>query len=158
MATKLPAPITAEDCAAALMETIHPIMQFIRGEMRSQREPSLSVPQFRILAFLSRHPGASLSQVADHLGISRATASTMTERLVQKGWVDRAEDPQERRQVMLRLTQTGSDHLHQIREVTRQKIALQFDDLSLEELTELATGLAVLNRVFAATHVAQAED
>jgi DNA-binding MarR family transcriptional regulator len=110
--------IKSEQCAAELMETIHPIMQFIRVEMRSQREPSLSVPQFRLLAFLSRHPGISLSEVAEHLGVTRATASAMTDRLVQRSYVDRAVHPQERRQIMLKLTDSGQNLLEQTKSPT----------------------------------------
>lgn len=140
--------ITAEQCAADLMETIHPIMQFIRTEMRNQREPSLSVPQFRMLAFLHRHPGVSLSEVAEHLGVTRATASIMTDRLVQRGLIDRSEHPQIRRQIMLKLTETGDDRLQQMRQATRHKLAALLDQLTPEELAEISAGLSALNRVF----------
>lgn len=139
---------TPEQCAAELMETIHPIMQFIRTEMRRQREPSLSVPQFRMLAFLRRHPQASLSAVAEHLGVTRATASAMTDRLVQRGLVDRAEDPQERRQVMLQLTPIGDEQLEHMRSRTRETIALLFHKLTTEELAHISTGLTILGEVF----------
>ena len=141
-------PITPEQCAADLMETIHPIMQFIRTEMRSQREPSLSVPQFRLLRFLSRHPDSSLSEVADHLGVTRATASSMTDRLVQRKLVDRAEDPKERRHIMLKLTATGQEQLEQMRDVTRLKIAELLGELTSEELVRVSTGLKILGQVF----------
>lgn len=140
--------ITPEQCASVLMETMHPIMQFIRTEMRSQREPSLSVPQFRVLAFLNRHPGASLSEVSEHLGVTRATASAMTERLVQRNWVDRTADPQERRQIMLTLTETGRTYLEQMRDSTRHRIAELLNQLSSEELADVAAGLSILSEVF----------
>jgi DNA-binding MarR family transcriptional regulator len=141
-------PITSEQCAAELMEAIHPIVQFMRTEMRSQRESSLSVPQFRLLAFLSRHPEASLSEVAEHLGVTRATASAMTERLVQHGLVDRADRPQERRHIMLKLTELGSTRLEQMRDSTRCKIAHLLDELTVEELTKVSAVLTLLGQVF----------
>ena len=147
----------ADQCAADLMETIHPIVQFIRTEMRSQREASLSVPQFRVLAFLSRHPGVSLSEVAEHLGVTRATASTMVDRLVQHSLVDRADDPQERRHVMLNLTKTGDDRLEQMREATRHKIAALLDELTADELADVAAGLAALRRTFHTIKATNAE-
>jgi hypothetical protein len=60
--------ITPDLCAREVMETVPLVMRFIRTEMRSRRAPSLSVPQFRVLTFLSRRPGAPLSSVAEHLG------------------------------------------------------------------------------------------
>ncbi|MBD3884128.1 MarR family transcriptional regulator [Phormidium tenue FACHB-886] len=138
----------AEHCAASLMETVHPIMQFIRTEMRGQRDPALSVPQFRMLAFLNRHAGASLSEAAEHLGVTRATASTMTDRLVQQGLVDRSEHPQERRYVVLKLTSSGNDRLQQMRAATRLKITALLEGLTAEELTTITAGLTALNQVF----------
>ncbi len=140
--------VTPDQCAVELMEAIHPIMQFIRTEMRSQREPSLSVPQFRVLAFLSLCPGASLSEVADHLGVTRATASAMTDRLVQRGLVDRTEDLEERRHIMLRLTPKGTHSLQEMQTVTQRKVAGLMADLTPEELACISNGLVILAQVF----------
>jgi DNA-binding MarR family transcriptional regulator len=139
--------ITPEQCATEVMETIPLVMQFLRTEMRSQNSPDLSVPQFRTLAFLNRHPGASLSDLAEHLGVSRATASAITERLVQRSLVDRRERPEERRHVVLKLTQAGSEYLQQIRKTTRAQIATIFANLSETQLQRVVEGLAILRDV-----------
>ncbi|OLP19849.1 hypothetical protein BST81_03485 [Leptolyngbya sp. 'hensonii'] len=141
---------TPEECAADLMEAIHPIMQFIRMEMRSHRSPTLSVPQFRVLAFLNHHPGASLSEVAEHLGVTRATASTMTDRLVQRGLVDRVESPFERRHIMLKLTELGNSQLQQMQEVTCSRISELLGGLTSEELTRMSETLVKLEKIFRA--------
>ncbi|HEY9618434.1 MAG TPA: MarR family transcriptional regulator [Microcoleaceae cyanobacterium] len=141
--------ITSKDCATELMDTILPVMQFIRTEMRSQSASLLSVPQFRVLAFLNVHPGASLSDVAEHLGVTRATASAMTDRLVQRGFIDRAERPQERRHVALKLTEVGSAHLQQSQANTRDRIATLLNQLTEEQLSNVSTGLGILKEVFA---------
>jgi hypothetical protein len=70
--------ITSDQCAREVMETVPLVMRFIHTEMRSRRAPLLSVPQFRVLMFLSGRPGAPLSSVAEHLGVhcsSRAVTS-----------------------------------------------------------------------------------
>jgi DNA-binding MarR family transcriptional regulator len=134
------------------METMPTIMQFIRTEMRSQSASLLSVPQFRVLAFLSRCPGSSLSAVAEHLGVTRATASAMTDRLVQRALVNRTEDPQERRHVLLHLTEAGSSHLQHSREKTRDTIAALLHNLTDEQLLSVSTGLIILRKVFESTH------
>jgi DNA-binding MarR family transcriptional regulator len=138
----------ADQAAAELMEAMPAIMQFMRTEMRNQREPSLSVPQFRVLAFLNLHPNASLSEVADHIGITRASASTMVDRLVQRGLVDRQEDPSERRHIMLKITPTGSNLLESMRNSTRQTIADLLNKLTPEELNYISAGLVLLGQVF----------
>ena len=134
--------------AAQLMESMPTIMQFLRIEMRSQRGSSLTVPQFRVLAYLSHNPNASLSEVADHIGVTRATASTMVDRLVQRSFVNRQEDPAERRQVRLTLTQMGRERLEEMRNSTRHQIATLLDELTPQELEQVSTGLTILGRVF----------
>lgn len=54
------------------------------------------------------------------------------------------EDPHERRQIMLKLTQMGSDRLGEMRNTTRQKIADLLDELTPEELGHVAFGLTLL--------------
>ena len=98
---------TPELCAQEVMETVPLVMHFIRTEMRSRRAPSLSVPQFRVLTFLSRKPGAPLTSITEHPGVIRSTASALVDRLVRHQLVSRTEDPQERRCVMLTLTPMG---------------------------------------------------
>ena len=140
--------VTPDQCAAELMEGVPAIMQFIRTEMRSQSAALLSVPQFRVLAFLSRYPGSSLSDVADHLGVTRATASAMTERLVQRDFIDRVDDPAHRRQVVLTLTEMGSTYLEQMRATTRGKMAGLLSSLTGEQLSLVLSGMELLNDVF----------
>lgn len=144
--------VTPEQCAVEVMETIPLVMQFLRAQVRSQNSSELlSVPQFRALAFLERHPGASLSDVAEHLGVTRATASAITERLVQRQFVDRTERAGERRHVDLKLTQTGSEYLSQIRQSTETKIAKLFANLPEEQLLRIVEGLAVLSNAIEKT-------
>ncbi len=136
----------SQQCAAKLMATIPAVMQFIRTEMRSHSV--LSVPQFRVLALLYRQPGISLSVVAEHLGITKATASAMIERLVQRGLIDRTPHPQERRQVVLTLTVEGDTHFQYSRKQTNEEIITRLEHLSEEQLMTISSGLNILKNIF----------
>lgn len=136
---------TPHQCANELMATIPALMQFIRTEMRSHSV--LSVPQFRVLALLYRQPGVSLSKVAEHLEVTKATASAMIDRLVQRGLVDRTPHPQERRQVVLKLTVEGDEHFHYSREQTYEEIASRLEHLSEEQLIAVSLGLKILSKI-----------
>jgi DNA-binding MarR family transcriptional regulator len=133
------------------METIPLVMQFLRSQMRSHNSPDLSVPQFRALAFLDRHPGASLSAMAEHLGVTRATASAIAERLVQRNLVDRRERPEERRHIVLKLTQAGSEYLQQVRNTSRAEIAKMFASLSVKQRQRIVEGLSILSEAIVPT-------
>jgi DNA-binding MarR family transcriptional regulator len=146
----LPAPIPAEECARILMDTVPAVMRRIRQRMRRHGPPSLSIPQLRALGFLDRNPGACLSDLSDHLGVARPTASVIVNRLVQRQLVVRTDDPRERRRLVLRLTPDGMQLLRQARSATRAWIARLLTDLSEESLRQIAAGLALLGGAFKA--------
>ena len=100
-------PDSAQACARAIIEVVPPIVQALRVEMRAQRSNDLSVPQFRTLAYISRHPCCSLTAVADFIGLTLPAMSTLVNGLVEQGLVLRAIDPADRRRVLLTVTETG---------------------------------------------------
>lgn len=141
----------SEQCAAKVMETVPLTMRFIRADMRSRKSTELSVPQFRTLAFLDRNPGASLFELAEHLGVTCATASANTERLVQRSFVHRCNHPAERRRVSLKLTEDGKEHLQQTRAKTRTYIADLLTTLTDEQIAQIDDSLTLLKQVFEQT-------
>ncbi|MBW4580322.1 MAG: MarR family transcriptional regulator [Tildeniella nuda ZEHNDER 1965/U140] len=139
----------SENCAARVMETVPMVMRFIRADMRIRGTyEELTVPQFRTLAFLDRNPGASLSELAEHLGVTRATASANTERLVQRQFVDRCDHPEERRRVVLKLTDAGLEHLQSNRAQTRKYITDLLGSLTDEQIVQIDESLTLLKQVF----------
>ena len=62
-------------CARAVLETIPPVMYFIRQEMRSHRRADLTVPQLRALVFIRRYPDSCLKMVAENVGLSLPAAA-----------------------------------------------------------------------------------
>ena len=140
--------ITPELCAREVMETVPLVMRFIRTEMRSRRAPSLSVPQFRVLTFLSRRPGAPLSSVAEHLGVARSTASATVDRLVRRELVSRMTHPEERRSVVLTLTPAGAQHLQQARAAASARMAKVLAGLPTADLLQVTQGLTLLGKAF----------
>jgi DNA-binding MarR family transcriptional regulator len=137
----LVAETTPDQVAIAILETIPPSMRAIREQMRSGRAASLSVAQFRLLLFVRRHPGTSLSPLADHLGTTLPAASQMVERLVRAGLVTRAQHAEERRRVELRLTETGDATLAECDARTRSWLCERLSGLDEAELDRLASTL-----------------
>ena len=140
--------ITPELCAAEVIESVPLVMRFLRAQMRHLGAPLLSVPQLRSLIFLNRYPGASLSEVAEHLGVTKATASAIVENLVQKGLVNRQDHPQERRRHVLTLSETGLQQLNAVREATRQSVASVLINLTNDDLLKIVEGITLLANAF----------
>jgi len=142
---------TPDACAHAVMETVPMVMRFIRTEMRRHSAALLSVPQLRALAFLDRSPGACLFQVADHLGVTRPTASVIVDRLVRRGLLRRAEDPRERRRIVLTLIPKGSRLLKRARSSARSWMAGVLAPLSRETRRQIEEGVSLLGSAFKQT-------
>ncbi len=144
-----------EACARQILDVVPRAMRLLRREMRKEAGQGLSVPQLRVLAFLSGSPGASLSAVSDFAGVADATASAMVDRLVRRELVTRETDPEERRRVCLGLTAEGAALLGRARARARTRVAQNLAVLSGSELASLGDGLNLLRRVLEAAAEAQ---
>jgi DNA-binding MarR family transcriptional regulator len=138
---------TPDQVAIAILETIPPSMRAIREQMRSGRAASLSVAQFRLLLFVRRNPGTSLSPLAEHLGTTLPAASQLVERLVRAGLVTRVQAPEERRRVELRLTEAGGATLAECDARTRAWLCGRLSGLTDAELVRLAGVLGDLREL-----------
>lgn len=98
---------SAQACARALLEIAPAIVQAMRVQMRAERLHELSVPQFRTLAFIGRHPNCSLSEAAEFIGMTLPSMSVLVNGLVEEGLVLRQTSLLDRRRVTLNLTETG---------------------------------------------------
>ena len=140
---------TPDQVAIAVLETVPPTMRAIREQMRSGRAPGLSVAQFRLLLFVRRNPGSSLSAAAEHMATSLPSASQLVERLVRLGLLARAAHPEKRRQIELRLTDGGATTLADCDARTRAWLCGRLEGLSEVELVRLESALRDLGGLLA---------
>ncbi len=137
----------AEACARRVLEVVPQVMTVLRREMRSGARWDLSVPQFRVLAFLGRAPRASLTELADFAGVAPATTSATVERLVRRGLVIRTSDPLERRRLQLELSNEGAELLERVRAHIRTRIAKLVLEKDNADQESIVAGLDELSRV-----------
>ena len=124
-------------------------MRFIRHEMRRNRQAELTVPQFRALIFVSHSENASLSEMAEHLGLSLPATSRMVESLVKRGWILRQNRSNDRRCVSLSLTTRGTAVLRAAVESTQVSLSARLKSLSPKELSAISEAMRILSRAFA---------
>ncbi|MEI6064015.1 MAG: MarR family winged helix-turn-helix transcriptional regulator [Pseudanabaena sp. ELA748] len=134
--------------AIKVMDVVPSVMQWIHTDVRQQKSTCLTIPQLRALAFIQINPYSSLAALAEYLGVTSASTSTMVERLVQKKFMTRAEHPKLRRKVTLTLTPAGEEHLQQVRQVNRDRLADKLAHLSPSQLTNLINALEELRQIF----------
>lgn len=136
------------DCAGQLLSTIPLVMRTIKIRMRGNRPANLSVPQFRVLAYLRRHEGASLSDAAEHVGLTLPTVSRLVDGLVKHGSVERETSSEDRRRVTLKLSRDGRSLLDAANRETRARLAEMLETLPEEKQAEIARAMESLRQVF----------
>lgn len=95
-------PVTAELSRA--------VARLSRLVERTLEKPGLSLPQYRVLGFLSLGPIAA-ARLAEHLTVSRPTITAVIDGLVAQGLVARSRTATDRRQVDHALTPAGHEAL-----------------------------------------------
>jgi len=148
----------ADQVAARVIEATPVVMHFIRSRIKTRPDLHPSVPQVRVMAFIEKHPGCSLTHLSEFLAITSASASTMIDRLVRLGYVDRDIDPLKRRKVILHLTPLGKKELLAARSVAVAALSAQLSQLSAEQLKGIEESMTILKGVFSTVYGAMDED
>jgi DNA-binding MarR family transcriptional regulator len=135
-------------CAQEILEVVPAVMRTIRAEMRRHRMADLSVPQFRTLAFIDRKADASLSDVAEHIGLTLPSISKIVEGLVVRKFVTRQTHATDRRRMTLALTARGLTALQASRAATRACLAEDLATLSDRQRDTIVQAMEILRPVF----------
>ena len=143
---------TNQECAKEILDTVPLIMKDIRTQMRSRRTADLTVPQFRTLSFVSRNAGASLTQVADHIGIQLPSMSKLVDDLIRKGLLKREEHPADRRRITLFATSHGVKITEASRQGTLSHLAQKLGDISTDDKETIINAMETLRSVFTVTN------
>jgi DNA-binding MarR family transcriptional regulator len=137
-----------DECARDLLDVAPMVMRIIRANMRDHAATDLSVPQFRALGFVDRHAGASLSDVAEHLGLQLPSVSRLVDGLVARTLMTRQEQATDRRYVTLRVTPRGRARLQTAYDSARAYLTDQLAVLPEAKLKIVIDALCILRPLF----------
>ncbi len=76
---------------------------------------NISFPQFFLLAYLSSEEYLTMSDIAKKMGHSTAAATGLVDRLEKLGYVERIHAAEDRRKIMVRITQKGVELVARMR-------------------------------------------
>lgn len=110
----------------------------------------LTFTQLRALFVLGRRP-LRVSDLAKALGMSLASASALSDRLVRQGLVARRPDPSDRRSVFLHVSPTGTRTLRRLERAQTSQLTRAIRRMSGSERKAFATTLRAFLRVGPAT-------
>jgi DNA-binding MarR family transcriptional regulator len=126
-------------------------------ERQAAAKTSLSLSQGRILAYLDRDVeeaselGMRTGDLAQSQGLAISTMTRNLDLLEKKQWVQRSQDPEDRRTVRVRLTDSGRQISRMFWKITQAQLTEAFGKLhpsdTLEQAIALSKVAAALEKV-----------
>jgi DNA-binding MarR family transcriptional regulator len=118
----------------------------MRGWNHFAKSTGLSMPQISILMQLHHKGPCGMSEVSDRFDISAAAASQLVEKLVHAGYLDRTEDPTDRRAKLLTLSAKGEELIQKGTEERYRWMDDITSKLSAEEQAKVVDALDILTK------------
>lgn len=121
------------------------------GTLHDTHDLVLSVPQYRLLAYLAGEPERA-RHLATLLAVSAPTLTALVDGLVAKGLVDRVADDSDRRIVRHQLTELGTTVLETATADIATRLRMLAEHLTDAEARRAIEGLALWNKAMELAH------
>ncbi|OEJ42805.1 hypothetical protein AR457_00365 [Streptomyces agglomeratus] len=109
----------------------------------------LSPSQLRVLYTLEDHDGTNLRTLAQTLSITSAATSQLCDRIEAVGFLERAANPHNGREVQVQLTDPGRAYLERLRSERREVLMPIIESLPSRDRAALLDGLSAVAAVTA---------
>lgn len=137
---------TPEETARAMLEVFPNLGRLMHVRMRETGEEEATFMQMGVLARI-QEGRMTTSDLAKMRKVSLQSASVLVQALVDRGWLTRTPDPNDRRQQLLEVTPEGAERARAVRDQMIGLIAAVVHDLTPEELQAASVFLPALHRV-----------
>jgi DNA-binding MarR family transcriptional regulator len=137
---------TPEQAAQELLAVLPFLNRMISAELQKEAGKDTTMIQFRVLAHLAEQP-LTLSALARKRRVSLQSAGELVQTLVERGWIVRVPDPDDRRQSLLKLTREGQACYEHAQGRMVEHLTPIMEKLSLEEMKAVYAALPALHRV-----------
>jgi DNA-binding MarR family transcriptional regulator len=104
-------------------------------------DDAVTLPQLRLMVMVMSRGPLNLAAVADGLGVHPSNATRACDRLVVAGLLDRRDNPDDRRNLLLELTPAGRELVERVMEHRRAEIGEILDRMPPESRRALTTVL-----------------
>ena len=110
----------------------------------------VTMSQAKVLYLVQAEPDVRMSDLAGRLGVSLPSISGVVDRLVDQGLLSRRDDPADRRQALVRITDAGASELELFRELNARQVRNLLARLDAADLAVVERALDVLAKAAAA--------
>ncbi|MHA3774184.1 MarR family winged helix-turn-helix transcriptional regulator [Verrucomicrobiota bacterium sgz303538] len=89
---------------------------FILSISKDLARGNVSFPQYCLLGFLSQQPYLTMTEIAQRMGHTTAAATGLVDRLEKLGHVRRVHAQEDRRKILVEITESGSGLVAEVRD------------------------------------------
>lgn len=127
------------------------LMMSMNHPLSSRHNTTFTTPQLYTLVKLHECGEMSMSQVAKIIMVSNQAMTGITNKLVSDGYIERVYQPENRRQILIRLTAQGKHYMDSFYAAMDDVFAQIFEDCTEQEMLEMGhaskTIIKVLSKV-----------
>ncbi|MBA3826810.1 MAG: MarR family transcriptional regulator [Ktedonobacterales bacterium] len=140
-----PDPLTKD----ALVETAFNAQRLLSRTLHAMNAPEwqtvdLTMPQMKALMILDTDGALSIGELACRLNFGKPAMSILVEKLVQGGYLQRADDPEDRRRAIVRVSEKGADIVATLLRGTHTKLRHYLSQMEHADLVALVQGLGAM--------------
>ncbi len=136
--------------AAAAVDSSHQLGEVLYGlvtVVTRGRSRDISLTSASTMSTVDRTGPLRLTELAAIEGVAQPSMTALVTGLERSGYVERRPDPNDKRAVLVALTDAGRDHLTARRQAGAERLAVLVDRLSPEDVALLAAALPALDHL-----------
>ena len=131
-----------------LKDMFYKILRLQEKSVSQSANITISRTEMHILEVIQDEPDATLTRIADMLGVTKATASVSVKRLTEKNYLQKAISEYDKRKSILKLTEGGELCCRKHRQFHDMMIESLLRDFRIEEYPDLLKSLEALRDFF----------
>jgi DNA-binding MarR family transcriptional regulator len=138
----LSSPPAREDLVNDVLNELNQIsLRDFQGALKRWHEGTLSLIHLNVLMQLRVHGPVTMSQLAEMLDVSVASATGIVDRMEKKGVIERRRSDEDRRVVEVHVTERGEQIFNAMQSERQMRLNLLINEMSSDELNALLNGL-----------------
>ncbi|MFT0801473.1 MarR family transcriptional regulator [Bacillus swezeyi] len=120
------------------------------GDVSEWMKLDISMPQMKVLMLLNNHGTLKVSEIAEKMGASLSNMTGLLSRLEQANFIKRTHSVQDRRTIVVELTEEAKDIFRNLYQKGHEKLKKALQMLSEQEKNKVNEGLTILEKALKA--------
>ncbi|AGB41630.1 transcriptional regulator [Halobacteroides halobius DSM 5150] len=114
---------------------------------KAKQDIDLSPSHFKILFLINDLGKIPISEIAKNLHIAKSNMTPLIQKLIDKGYIERIRDKNDRRYINIALTKAGQEFIEEHKKIIANDLKKRLTVLSQEDLEQLSVSLNNVKRI-----------